>query len=258
MSELHVVETDDELLDYILHNPDGSGWHFSGGDPEFWKYSNQLVVPGGKALDLGIGWGRSSFYLASEGMSVEGYDINVEQMNEVSTIVSELSPTLPLDITCTYRDITKGNFGHEQYDTVIAASLVHMPSKESAAAVYQKGYDALIPGGHMWIRAMGKESSAYIGLIQQSCYDRTVTVIDNDVIEHPCNCSGNEGIDPTVFFDQTELLELFSTVGANIIHSQCAPTDGQMNIMFGEDHHRGQVWVERGGMISLLVQKPQK
>jgi hypothetical protein len=253
MTEL-AIGPDDTLLNHILHREEEAGWSFAAGDPEFWKFAGRLVVPGGTALDVGIGWGRSSFYLASQGMHVEGYDIDQDQLTELNEMAAKLREVMPFDLYAHYGDAAETDFGQEKYDTVVVANLLHMPTKKTALSVYDRAYAALKPGGAMWVRALGKASSHRQELIDNAYWDSDITVHDDGVIEHPCGCTGYGSIDPTVFFEQTELLERFVTKGAKILYSRSIPSKGAENIMFGEDH-RTDVHVAIGAMVSLLIEK---
>lgn len=73
----------ESVLDDLIRNnhPYEKGWDFNNGDPEFWKFQDRLVVRGGRVLDLGIGFGRSSVFFALNGMEVVGVDRLPEPIN---------------------------------------------------------------------------------------------------------------------------------------------------------------------------------
>jgi SAM-dependent methyltransferase len=263
-------------LDSLFYNPEGiddgyiradgttkefaaaSGWHFGSGNPEFWRYSGQLVVPGGSVLDIGMEYGRSSFYFAAQGMSVRGLDTRSETVDKVNEMVASLKDVIDVDMVASVSDALEKDLGHEEYDLVLLDNTVHhFPSKALAVTLIDKAYKAVKPGGHMWVRALGKETDSYTEMREAAKWgDPSLEVIDDDVIMHPCGCSGEYRLDPSLFFGQTDVLHHFISAGARIVHSQLMPEKGRRNIMYGEDFNPGQITIRRGGLTTVLAQKP--
>lgn len=250
MSEITPVGSN-ELIDELLHNPYDSGWHFMSGNPEFWQYQDSLLKPGGRLLDVGAGIGRSCLFFAMHGMDVTAVDNDpraVAELPNLQALVSASGGT----IEAVEADMMTAEFGDQQYDTVIMdKNFVHVPSKESALHVIDKGWAALKPEGHIWVRAGGKADYNYEHLRwQQGKVEEPA-----DVLEELCGCSGELRYDPVLFFGQTDLLQYFAHLGGRIVHSQLIPQEGHMNIMYGEDHNGG-MYTPQGGMITILAQKP--
>jgi len=274
MSELYVARTGgDQLIDALLHNnygnddgfvspsgltiefSDPSGWDFSTGNPEFWRYADRLVRPGGTVLDIGMECGRSSFFFAAYGMHVLGIDTDAEALQIVDTMAARLKPTFDVDITTHVADALQEDLSTEAIDIVLLDhTLTHAPSKAGAFALIDKAYEAVKPGGHIWIRAVGKEDSYYEQLRSTALRGGEARIVDDNVIEHPCGCTGTPGIDPSLFFGQTDLLSYFLQRGATIVHSQTLPETGRRNIMYGEDYNR-EMPVDVSGMLTVLAQK---
>lgn len=246
--------TPTETFSLSIHNQHEKGWFFPAfGDPEFWKFSDKLLVPGGKALDLGVGAGRTSLPLALRGMSVTGYEIDPNYLIIIRAMQKEYN--LPIDIR--EQDITEADFGKEQYDTVILGqTFSHFPSKKQALNVLKKSIEALKTGGHIWLRAGGKSDSSFEDLHWNSLdFSGEVRKVDKDVYMAPCNCSGEWRIEPQLFFDPLELPFFVSEKGLKIVHTQVIPEEGKMNIMYGEDWNRSQTPPRLGGMITLIAKK---
>jgi len=235
---------------------DSGGWYFGSGDPEFWKFSDTLLKPGGSLLDIGVGAGRASLFFALNGMKVTGIDndpIKVQQANELA---SQMAPALPFELKAHQLDALNEPLPEGPYDTVLLSHLVHIDSKQKAFDIFDKALEVLKPGGSIWVRGAGKESYSYWDLSYQALTGRdpNIRMLDQDVIVHPCDCSGEYRVEPTLFFDPLDLVNYFSQSGCQIIHSQTIPTEDKMNIMYGEDYNPEYPMLV-GGMVSILAQK---
>ena len=231
-----------------------TGWNFSSGDPEFWKFRDRLVVPGGKALDIGIGFGRTSLPLALQGMNVVGIDNEPVSLGAMRGM-TDAFPFLSIELRD--QDIVSGEIEESEYDTVILGqTLTHLASVKDAYQVLDKAIKAVKPGGHIWIRAGGTQSDAYQELMSMADQGfEGVRKTGERSFSHPDHHFGF-GEENVVFFEQTELMQYLAQKGLKIVHSQIDPDEGKMNIMFGEDWKRGRIW--KGGMITLIGQKPQE
>lgn len=248
-----------QLLSSSLGNPpihsreDLNRWHFSAGNPEFWKFKDRLLVPGGHVLDLGIGELSSSLFFALQGMNVTGYEISPLFIE----IAEEMKKGWDLPVNIVNQDITQADLGINTYDTVIMNhTFAHFPSKMAVFDVINRAIDATKPGGHIFLRAGGKQDSSFRNFESDSLYTRysEVTRVDEDVFKAPCYCSGEEKIDFHLFLDPIETLSFVRKKGLRLIHTQVIPEFGQYNIMYGQDYNKDQV-VEVGGMITILGQK---
>lgn len=245
--------TPTDIFSLLIHNPHEEGWFFPIGDPEFWKFQDKLLIPGGKALDLGIGEGRTSLPFALRGMDVVGYEIDPDKLTAVR--VMQEAYNLPIDIK--EEDITEADFGKERYDTVILGqTFSHFPSKKQALSVLEKAIETIKPGGHIWIRAGGKRDSSFEELHWNSlAFPGEVTKVDDDIYMAPCNCSGEWRVEPQLFFDPLELPFFVSEKGLKIVHTQIISQEGRMNIMYGENWNRSSTPPRLGGMITLIAKK---
>lgn len=246
------MQTPISVLSRNLSSPDGGhkGWYFGAGDPEFWKFSDKLLVPEGKVLDLGMGFGRSSMFFAMNGMKVTGYEINPSQVSAVEHITNEF-PFLSIDVKA--EDMEVADFGDEQFDTlIIDQALTHFPSRERAYLVLDKAVKALKSNGHLYLRAPGDMDSGFDDLLYYSKeYPEDVGIVDDHTFIAACSCSGRLRMESQLFFNQTELLYYFIKNGFEITHMQTIPVKGMSNTMFGEDGRAPAV----GGEVTYIVKK---
>jgi 2-polyprenyl-3-methyl-5-hydroxy-6-metoxy-1,4-benzoquinol methylase len=277
-SEITIGPDDQHFNDLIHNNPsrffsqadweelygeelDGKGWNFGSGDPEFWKFSDILLKPGGKVLDIGMGDGSSSLFFALHGMDVLGVDPNARSVIMVNDMATKLKESLPnFNMTALELDAIEQDLPGGEFDLVILDYLNHLPSQEATYAVFDKAIKALKPGGYIWARGTSKQSSMYEQAIYEasrpSFYGQTELWAESEhVIWMPCFCSGDYKIEPTVFFDPLDFQIFFAQAGCNIVHTQTIERDGAPNIMYGENFRPD---ADHGltGMITVLAQKP--
>ncbi len=227
----------------------GGHWAFSVGDPESWRYEQQLVVPNGTLLDLGVGHGRSCMSYALKGMNVVAYDHDTEKLDFLDELIKDYD--LPIQIN--YGDIRYVDFGTNVYDTILCVDLfVHFPSRYAVFNLLDRALTALKPGGHLFVRAVGKEDFRY-GLYQR---DPHVEVVNEDVMRAYCSCSGTYMIENHLFLGQTDLLQYFLLQGLEIVYSRIMPHIGAKNVMFGEDWHSSSGGKDRHGAITHIVKRP--
>lgn len=241
-----------ELIEDFLHNPSNRHWHFGWSEPEFWRFANRLIIPGGKMLDLGMGFGKNTFMFALYGMNVRGYDNDPNVVKVVSKIAEEYD----LPIRTGQVDIRDHLFEPNFYDTILLnQTFIHFPSKNEAFEVIRKAFIAAKKGGYVWLRAAGKCDDRYESYEFQSQWPYSgVERIDADVFEAYCNCSGEEKLESHLFFESLEVLKFFAGNKMRIVYSQVIPNQGSANIMFGEDWQEGK-YKSRWGFITILAQK---
>ena len=124
-----------QLFSDKLHFDSKDGWGFGVGDPEFWKFSDKLLVRDGKLLDLGMGFVRTSTFFALNGMSVTGYDTNPK----AHELANALKDAFGIPIEVKTENFGEADLGENTYDTVLLAQvLLHSPSEEAAFNVLGK------------------------------------------------------------------------------------------------------------------------
>ncbi len=237
-----------------IHGPEESdGWAFGAGDPEFWRFSDILLKPDGRLLDIGISDGRGSMFFALHGMQVVGVDNSEVQLAAVRKIKSELADflELPIDLICS--DVFEEPLPEGEFDTVLLNYMLHAPSRIESLKLIEKTYASLKPGGHVLIRACGKADSGYQDMFINPY--TAVEALDEDTVAMWCDCSGETKLEPMVFLDPLDVHVKLAQLGGRIVHSQTIPTKGAVNILFGEDYRQGMEY-ETGGMITVIAQKP--
>jgi SAM-dependent methyltransferase len=255
------VGPDNTYLNDMLHNGDeeGKGWAFNAGDPEVWRYSDLLLKPGGHLLDIGIGEGRGSMYFAMNGMRVLGVDNNRLMLDELAKMIDQISGTMSLPIDLAYADVVNGPFPDIEFDTVLLSYMFHAPSRAAYLKIIEKAYAALKPGGHLFVKMIGKEDSDYeeAGYTGPFGYGGGVKVIDRDTVEKYCGCSGVMKLEPIVFIDPLDVHSKIALLGGKVLYGQTITADEKLNVMFGEDFGRDMTH-KRGGMITVIAQKPNE
>lgn len=122
--------------------------------PRFNTKPNQLLVDAirglkpGTALDVGMGQGRNSIFLAREGWTVTGFDVADVGLQKAE----EQAAALGLKIRCILASDEEFDFGWEQWDLI---AIIYAIEKRSVHRVAQ----ALKPGGIVVVEAGHKEAS---------------------------------------------------------------------------------------------------
>lgn len=242
-------------LTEISGNMESNNWNFGAGDPEFWLHKDELVVPGGRALDLGAGFGRSSFFFAMNGMEVDAYEAD----DEHRIILQESVADLPIKINTFNADVSLVNFTDNKYDTLILSQVFnHFPSKEAAMSVMKKGFRALKPGGYAYLRTIGTLASEFGEYTEASKYEYSgIKRLGTNCFEAPCGCSGEMRDEPVLFLDPLETMAFWEANGMKITEASVLPKKGQFNITYGADFNpyqdRGYGMI--GGFITLIGRK---
>ncbi len=99
-------------------------------DEDFHKPSGFLVenialLPGGRALDIAMGYGRNTIYLASMGFEAEGVDILPEAVNGALTAAQKAGVSIRAQVA----DLENGSYNIEKaaYDLIICFNYLHRP-----------------------------------------------------------------------------------------------------------------------------------
>ncbi len=92
--------------------------------PAGFLVANRSLLPAGRALDLAMGAGRNSVYLAKEGFQVEGIDISAEAVGKAVTLAESEGvkiSTLVADLENGYR------LPLAAYDLIVCFYYLHRP-----------------------------------------------------------------------------------------------------------------------------------
>ena len=225
-----------------LNSTKDRGWSFGNqGNPEFFHFRDQLVVKGGKVLDMGIGHARSSMFFALHDMDVEGIDLSPEVVDDITATAEETG----LPISAREGDVSEIVFPPNSYDVVLMDfTFVHFDSREKALTTMNNALAALRRGGHMWVRAVGKEDELYDHM--SSVPPMYLNVPESpDVKWQMCGCSGQPLIEPHLFLGQTDLVQFAAINHMNILLSNSMPMRGRPNFMYGEDFRTCLLYTSR-------------
>jgi SAM-dependent methyltransferase len=126
--------------------PDKERWNkiFTSAESNFNRKPNAFLtgaVKGrkpGKALDIGMGQGRNSIYLAQQGWDVTGVDISEEGIR----VAQETAAKLGVKINPVLKSVDEFDFGREQWDLVAGIFMHQFVSRHA-----DKIHAALKPGG---------------------------------------------------------------------------------------------------------------
>jgi hypothetical protein len=121
-----------------------------------------------------------------------------------------------------------------------------------------KAWASVKPEGVLWVRSSGKMDDAYFELSNAAYYGRypsEITRVDEDVIAHPCMCSGAYSIDPSLFFDQLDLLYYLAHKDSRTLYNRMIPQEDKHNFMYGEDFNRQNGHNYYSGTLTVLAQK---
>lgn len=124
--------------------------------PKFNTQPNNFLVdavaqlPSGEALDVGMGQGRNSIYLASRGWRVTGFDVAEVGLRKARAEAARLG----LSLTALHAADEEFDFGRERWDLIV---IVYAIEKRS---VYRVRH-ALKPGGIVVIESAHREPGGY-------------------------------------------------------------------------------------------------
>lgn len=227
-------------------------WNFGAFPPEFIKYRNHIIKPGGVAFIGGVGDNGTPMYLIANGMKLDSVDLEPHFVDAINNSAREFD----LPMRSENLDITQWQPEENYYDFIDLNNLfVHFSNVEDIHLVIRKCFRALKPGGTLWIRTGSKLSDTYRELQHQVEFNPQKQFYKDgepvhDVFVVTCACSGSVKEEPVIFIDPGNMLCTLYEFGFKVLHSQTMPEKFGTNIMYGED------WPMPTQMASFLVQKP--
>ena len=121
-----------------------------GKDHQFNKFLAESVkgrAPG-KALDIGMGQGRNSLFLAALGWEVTGFDISEVGVKQAQTVAAQRG----LKIDARVGDVDKFDYGKERWDLVVGLYMYEYLSRNAA-----KVAASLKPGGLLVVEGIHRD-----------------------------------------------------------------------------------------------------
>ena len=110
------------------------------------------IAPGMRILDAGCGYGRNLVHLLREGCEIFAVDTNVDGVEHVRALASELAPNLPPS-NFRISPIEKMDFPDNFADVVICNSVLHFARDEAHfLAMVAELWRVVRPGGMLFCR----------------------------------------------------------------------------------------------------------
>lgn len=97
---------------------------------------NVHLLPEGRALDVAMGWGRNSLYLAGMGFQVEGIDISPDAVKKTLEMAKELNVKLTAHVEDLENDY---HIKEAQYNVIICFNYLHRDLFPALKAGLRKG-----------------------------------------------------------------------------------------------------------------------
>jgi 2-polyprenyl-3-methyl-5-hydroxy-6-metoxy-1,4-benzoquinol methylase len=117
---------------------------------------NIELLPRGRALDLAMGNGRNTVYLAQMGFTVEGIDISAERIGNALTLADKMG----VEIDARVVDLEDGyRIEENKYDVIICINYLHRPLIAQIKAGLKRGGVAVYETYLIDQRQWGKPSN---------------------------------------------------------------------------------------------------
>jgi SAM-dependent methyltransferase len=142
--------------------PDPARWNkvFTSPDSNFNRNPNAFLVETvkplkpGRALDIGLGQGRNSLWLAQQGWEVTGVDISEEGIR----LAREQAAKLGVKLHTVLQSADEFDYRRNQWDLVIGMFMHQIFSRNAAKVI-----DGLKPGGLVVVEAFHADRSRTLG-----------------------------------------------------------------------------------------------
>ncbi|MCP4572915.1 MAG: class I SAM-dependent methyltransferase [bacterium] len=189
-----------------------------------------LLPPGARILDLGVGQGRNALPLARRGCVVAGIDTSAVSVETVMAIAAGEDLPLAAELTDfrTYCPDTP-------FDAVLCFGLLQMLPPPDAARLTEKLRDWVRPGGHLFLTAW------HTG--DPRCEDPAV----GWEATGPRSFRDPSGDRHRFYLHPDEILDFFP--GWQVVHHW----EG-----FGPEHRHGDGQPERHGAVDVVLTRPAK
>ncbi len=123
--------------------------------PAAWLTENAaLLPPAGRVLDVAMGIGRNSIFLAQRGLTVEGIDISPEYVARAKQLAQEAGVRIEAQVA----DLEHGGYqiAPGRYDAIVCINYLHRPLTPQLKAALRPGglivYETYIVDQAQWGR----------------------------------------------------------------------------------------------------------
>lgn len=124
---------------------------------EFNDFVSQMNYSMATALDIGCGEGRYAIYLAERGFVVTAVDVTRVGLDKLCEIASEKK----LNIVCKFQDLREFDFRSNEYDIIVAATILDHLEQLTRQRVISGIKKALKPGGAVYVNVFTVEDPGY-------------------------------------------------------------------------------------------------
>jgi 2-polyprenyl-3-methyl-5-hydroxy-6-metoxy-1,4-benzoquinol methylase len=151
---------------------------YSSPNPPFKREASQYLVRAiedvkpGRALDVAMGQGRNSLFLASKGWDVTGYDLSEGGLDQARTAAAKAG----LKINTVRDSHEKFDYGREQWDLIVEAFAF---TDLSDHAYRRRVVDSLKPGGMLVIEGFGDPSGQLKNSLIEAFRDLKILSYEN-------------------------------------------------------------------------------
>ena len=127
-------------------------------NPEFTTQPNKLLIAmvetrkPGRALDIGMGQGRNSVFLAMKGWDVTGFDISDEGL----AVARKNAQRASVKLNIIHIAEEEFDYGTDQWDLIV---LVYVPFPVTSAAYVKRLHEAMKPGGLIVIESYSVDAN---------------------------------------------------------------------------------------------------
>lgn len=185
--------------------------------PEFTDYFKKNDLANQYALDLGCGEGRYSLFLAKKGCHVTAIDRSFAGIKKLADICKkDRLPIMPKLI-----DIADFDFPTDQYDIIVAATVLDHLENELRKKIAHKITAALKPSGILYANVFTKADPGY-------------NIKQNDSPEHASTDISDTAECIEYYFDHNELKFLFKDLETLHYYEGVEP-----DLSHGNPHHHG-------------------
>ena len=179
-------------------------------------------------LDIGIGQGRNSFYLAEKGFSIIGIDPSKKGLEFVTDIAKKNEYPI-LTKSLTFEEYETGN---TQFSAILVFGLFQILSWGKIELLKKKLFDWLIPGGHLFITAFTTLDASY------NTYNKKYQKVGE-------NSYLNNNGEIRTFLEPNQIKFLFNDFEL-VFHWEG----------FGPEHRHGNGPIEKHHMVEVVFRKP--
>ncbi|MFQ5777508.1 MAG: class I SAM-dependent methyltransferase [Terriglobia bacterium] len=103
-------------------------------------------VEKGRALDVGMGYGRNALWLAEQGYAVEGWESDRRYLREARREARRRR----VELTCRQVDFARARF-RGPYEVIVISNVLHQVRRSHALRVLRRARAALAPAGRLFL-----------------------------------------------------------------------------------------------------------